>query len=137
MNDNFLAPYILALLNGDPVKGKTKLVLLTFLIAKDIIQDSVDFKFFPHMFGPYSSVLAERFNSLIDQGHVMVSKSGNTFLFNLTESGQELFKQCDQDKEINRKIQALKKTTAKHRVKDMLDIIWAKYPEYMINAWGY
>ena len=137
MSDSNLTPYVLALLNGDPVKGKTKLVLLTFLIAKDIIQDSVDFEFFPHMFGPYSSVVAKQFNSLIEQGHIGMSKSGNTFLFNLTESGQELFKQCDQDKEITRKIQALKKTTAKHRVKDMLDIIWAKYPEYMTNAWGY
>lgn len=137
MSENKLAPYILTLLNGNPVIGKTKLVLLTFLIAKDIIQDSVDFKFFPHLYGPYSSVLANQFNSLIEQGHIGCSKSGNTFLFELTESGQELFKQCDQDREITRKVQALKKTTAKHRVKDMLDIIWAKYPEYMINAWGY
>lgn len=137
MNDSNLTPYVLTLLNGDPVKGKTKLVLLMFLIAKDIVQDHVDFKFFPHMFGPYSSVVAKQFNSLIKQGHVVFSKSGNTFLFELTESGQELLKQCDQDKEITKKIQALKETTARHRVKDMLDIIWAKYPEYMINAWGY
>ncbi|MBY8999058.1 MAG: hypothetical protein KGD60_15130 [Candidatus Thorarchaeota archaeon] len=137
MSESNLFPYILALLNGDPVRGKTKTVLQLFLIAKDIIRDSVDFKFFPHMFGPYSSIVAEQFNSLIEQGHVVFSKSGNTFLFELTESGQELFKQCGQDKEITKKIQVLKKTTAKHRVKDMLDIIWTKYPEYMINAWGY
>ena len=137
MTESNLDPYILTLLNGDPVIGKTKLVLQLFLIAKDIIQDSVDFEFFPHMFGPYSSVVAKQFNSLIDQGHIVFSKSGNTLLFELTESGQELLKQCEQDKEIIKKIQTLKKTTEKHRVKDMLDIIYAKYPQYMINAWGY
>lgn len=137
LNNGMLIPYILALLNGDPIKGKTKLVLQLFLIAKDIVQDRVDFKFFPHIFGPYSSVVAEQFNFLIKQKYIAVSKSGNTLLFELTESGRELFKLCEQDKEITKRIQTLKKTTIEHRVKDMQDIIYTKYPQYMTNAWGY
>ena len=126
--------YILALLEGDPIKGKTKFVHQLFLIAKDIIKEEVDFKFFPYQFGPYSTIVAEQFNSLIDQGHMKHSKSGNTHLFELTDSGKELLRQQDLDTQILEKIQSLKKATANHRVKDMLDIIRAKYPEYMVDA---
>ena len=126
--------YILALLEGDPVKGKTKVVHQLFLIAKDIVKDETDFKFFPYQFGPYSTIVAEQFNSLIDQGHVKHSKSGNTHLFELTDSGRELLGQQDLDTQVLEKIQSLKKATANHRVKDMLDIIRAKYPEYMVDA---
>lgn len=127
-------PYILALLEGDPIRGKTKVVHQLFLIAKDIVKEKTDFKFFPYQFGPYSTVVAQEFNSLIDQGHVKHSKSGNTFIFELTDSGRELVRQQDLDIQIVEKIQSLKEATANHRVKDMLDIIWAKYPEYMVNA---
>lgn len=126
--------YILALLEGDPVKGKTKLVLQLFLIAKEIAKEKADFKFFPHMFGPYSNVVAQQFNSLIDQGHVKHSKAGNTHLFELTYSGRELLEQQDLDTDIVEKIQSLKESTANHRVKDMVAIIRAKYPQYMVNA---
>ncbi len=129
-----IQPYILALLQGDPVKGKTKVVHQLFLIAKDIVKEKGEFKFFPYQFGPYSTIVAEQFNSLIDQGHVKHSKAGNTHLFELTNSGRELLEQQDLDIQILEKIQSLKKATANHRVKDMLDIIWAKYPEYMVNA---
>lgn len=126
---------ILALLDGKPIKGKTKVVHQLFLIAKDIIKEKGEFKFFPHMFGPYSSVVAQQFNSLIDQGHVKHSKAGNTHIFELSDSGRELVRQQDLDIQIVEKIQSLKEATANHRVKDMLDIIRAKYPEYLINAW--
>ena len=126
--------YILALLKGDPVKGKTKVVHQLFLIAKDIVKEKADFKFFPYQFGPYSTVVAQQFNSLIDQGHVKYSKAGNTHIFELTDSGRELLGQQDLDVQVMEKIQSLKEATANHRIKDMLDIIWAKYPEYLVNA---
>jgi len=127
-------PYILALLEGNPIRGKTKVVHQLFLIAKDIVKEKADFKFFPYQFGPYSTVVAQEFNSLIDQGHVKHSKAGNIHLFELTESGRDLVRQQDLDIQIVEKIQSLKEATANHRVKDMLDIIWAKYPEYLVNA---
>jgi len=127
-------PYILALLEGDPIRGKTKLVHQLFLIAKDIVKEKADFKFFPYQFGPYSTIVAEQFNSLIDEGHVKHSKAGNTYLFELTDSGRDLLGQQDLDTQILGKIQSLKKATANHRVKDMLDVIQAKYPEYLVNA---
>ena len=126
--------YILALLQGDPVKGKTKVVLQLFLIAKEIVKEGTDFKFFPYQFGPYSTIVAEQFNSLIDQGHVKHSNVGNTHLFELTDSGRDLFKQQDLDAHVLEEIQSLKKATANHRVKDMVAIIRAKYPQYLINA---
>jgi len=126
---------ILALLKGDPIKGKTKVVHQLFLIAKDIVKEKGEFKFFPHMFGPYSNVVAQQFNSLIDQGHVKYYKTGNTHIFELSDSGRDLVRQQDLDIQIVEKIQSLKETTANHRVKDMLSIIRAKYPEYMVNAW--
>lgn len=126
--------YILALLQGDPVKGKTKVVLQLFLIAKEVIKEKADFKFFPYQFGPYSTIVAEQFNSLIDQGHVKHSKAGNTHLFELTDSGRDLLEQQDLDTNIVGGIQSLKKATANHRVKDMVAIIRAKYPQYMVNA---
>lgn len=126
--------YILALLQGDPVKGKTKVVLQLFLIAKEIAKEKADFEFFPYQFGPYSAVVAEQFNSLIDQGHVKHSKAGNTHLFELTDSGRELLEQQALDTDIVEKIQSLKESTANHRVKDMVAIIRAKYPQYMVDA---
>ena len=126
--------YILALLEGDPIKGKVKIVHQLFLVAKEIVKEKGEFKFFPHMFGPYSSIVAEQFNSLIDQGHVKHSRVGNTHLFELTDSGKELLEQQDLDVQIMEKIQSLKMATANHRIKDMIDIIRAKYPEYMVNA---
>lgn len=126
--------YILALLEGDPVKGKIKVVHQLFLIAKEIAKEKGDFKFFPYQFGPYSTVVAEQFNSLIDQGHVKHSKAGNTHLFELTDSGRKLLGQQDLDTDIVEKIQSLKKSTANHRVKDMVAIIRAKYPQYLVNA---
>ena len=129
-----IQPYILALLQGDPVKGKTKVVLQLFLIAKEIVKEGTDFKFFPYQFGPYSTIVAEQFNSLIDQGHVRHSRSGNAHLYELTDSGRELLEQQDLDLQIMENIQSLKKATANHRVKDMVAIIRAKYPQYLINA---
>jgi len=126
--------YILALLQGDPVKGKTKVVHQLFLIAKEIAKEKADFKFFPYQFGPYSTVVAEQFNSLIDQGHVKHYRAGNIHLFELADSGRDLLEQQDLDVQIMEKIQSLKEATANHRVKDMVAIIRAKYPQYLVNA---
>lgn len=126
--------YILALLQGDPVKGKTKVVHQLFLIAKEIANKKIDFAFFPYQLGPYSNVVAKQFGFLIDEGHVKHSRVGNIHLFELTNSGRNLLEQQDLDASILEKIQSLKKTTANHRVKDMVAIIRAKYPQYMVNA---
>jgi uncharacterized protein YwgA len=85
--------WVLALLyanNRKPLHGKLMLVKQMFLVTKEMVPTLDDeLQFFAYDLGPYSKVLAERVDALVQEGLISVEGSGGDFTFQLTPEGEQ------------------------------------------------
>ena len=137
-----LRTYLLALLaanDASPIRGRIILVKQVFIIAKEIVPSiSEEMRFFPYQWGPYSNILAEETNRLIDEGILLVTKEGRDFVFQLSPAGirtsKEIVHHLPDD--ILRNISNMKETTQEVGLRKLLQYIYTHYPQYAIYSKG-
>lgn len=83
--------WILQIFNADegkPVKGKSKAMILIFMIGQELKTEK--FEFYPYVYGPYSTKCASALNKLKDKRLIKVGRVGNIYTFGISESGKEI-----------------------------------------------
>jgi len=122
-----------------PIVGRIMLVKQAFLIAKEVtLSLARPMKFFPYLYGPYSNVLAELVNTLIDEGYVKSYKESGDYFYQLTEEGIQWAAEQTSDlaKSAKEKISQLKRNTQELGLSNVLKMVYREYPEYAVYSRG-
>ncbi len=83
--------WILHIFNADegkPIKGKSKAMILIFMVGQELKTDKFDF--YPYVYGPYSTKCAKALNKLKEKRLLKVGRVGNIYTFGISKSGKEL-----------------------------------------------
>jgi uncharacterized protein YwgA len=128
--------WVLALLYANkckPLYGKLMLVKEIFLIMKEMAPElDNELQFFPYDLGPYSKVLAERVDILVQQGLIYLEGSGGDFIFRLTPEGEQRAQEA-----MNRLPVRLRESLERKRrawdqlgYRGIVRLVYTRYPEY-------
>jgi uncharacterized protein YwgA len=133
--------YVLALMGAEDskdIKGTLMLVKLAFIAAKEIVPKADPiFQFYPFDFGPYSKVLAQTVNQMIEHG--LVESSGSTGTsgnqrteYRLTGLGKERAHRTLEtlDTGAAQRLVKLRKAGDQLGYQGILRYVYTKYPEY-------
>lgn len=117
----------LGALHNSPLRSKTKIQKLLFLISNvfDGYKDILEFE--PHLFGPYSETVDYVLEDLIKLD--LVEKSGKQY--KLTDNGIKIFKCLSPKKDIMRVIEDFKEFLNDLSNNELLTFVYVSYPEYI------
>ncbi|MCF2144592.1 MAG: UPF0175 family protein [Candidatus Heimdallarchaeota archaeon] len=119
--------YAIGALNNTPLKSKTKLQKLLFLIS-NVFQNYQDLlEFEPHLFGPYSETLENILEDLIKLE--LIERKGNRM--QLTEKGLEMYKRIKPERGLKSIVEDFKSFLFDVPDNILLIFIYASYPEYI------
>lgn len=117
-------------LDNTPIKSKTKLQKLLFLVS-NVFEGYKDLLVFePHLYGPYSEILDTILEDLIKME--LVIKKGNGF--KLSETGYELYKRLKPKDELNSVIEDFKDFLNDLSEDEILTFVYVSYPKYTSEA---
>jgi len=124
--------WLLGLLHamGGTVEGGVRLQKLLFLLKKELgVEHS--YRFFPHLYGPYSEEVSDDLLELERAGLVKVERELlEPVLCSLTPEGErvarDLFEELPQ--EVRGKMMELRRFN-EMRLKDLLEYVYSRYPE--------
>ncbi|MHA2143253.1 MAG: hypothetical protein ACXADD_17380 [Candidatus Thorarchaeota archaeon] len=130
---------LLAANDGSSVRGRIMLVKQIFIMAKEILPElSEPMHFFPYQWGPYSNVVANAVNQLVDDELVSVEKDGREDIFKLTSTGmkaaEKVAKSLPEDVILD--IAKMKRTTQEVGLRRVLQFIYSNYPQYAVHSRG-
>ena len=144
------AIFLLSLLkanNNEPIKGRTKLEKLLFLIKQDILADTQfdgSYYFFePYKYGPFTTEILDDVVLMEDFGYLKRERIGDDVIYSITSQGQTKIQQINQNlstniktqiDEINKKIEKLKKDKNKLPLRQLLTYVYQKFPYYTTNS---
>lgn len=126
-DDENLIIYSIGALDNTPLRGKTKLQKLLFLISNVFCDIKEVFEFEPHLFGPYSEKIDHILDDLITLG--IVYKNGNSY--RLTEKGIQIYENLKPKKELVDVIDDFKDFLNDLSEDQMLVFIYIFYPKYV------
>jgi uncharacterized protein YwgA len=118
--------YALGALNGTPIRSKTKLQKLLFLVSNvfENYKDLLEFE--PHFFGPYSETVDTVLDDLVSLG--LVKKGGNKY--SLTSEGFYIYDNLRPKKELKYVIDDFKVFLNDLPQDELLAFIYVTYPRY-------
>jgi uncharacterized protein YwgA len=128
--------WVLALLyanNRKPLHGKLMLVKEVFLIAKEMAPSlDAELQFFPYDLGPYSKILAERVDALVQKGLIEVENRGGDFVFHLTQEGQRQAEQVmgKLTDELKSALERKRRAWDQLGYRGIVRLVYTRYPEY-------
>lgn len=122
--------YSLGVLDNVPVKSKTKLQKLLFLLSNVFEDYSELLNFEPHLYGPYSESVDDLLEDLIKLGLVQHNKSQ----YFLTPFGMELYKRLQPKKELIEVLQDFKLFLNDLSEEELLTFVYVTYPEFTSEA---
>lgn len=116
------------------IYGKTFIQKLFYVFKRQI--EGLDlFDYYPYNYGPFSKELNQAVNDLIEEGMIEEKRSGDYFIYGITEKG---LKTSPTQKNLNDKEQKAIKQVCEHvkdfKPRDMLDYVYRKYPDTTINS---
>lgn len=121
--------YMVALvgLGGEPVRGKTKLQKIFFLLANDEPEISCQLDYFPHSYGPYSEVLDHELEYLKNVG--AISEESNSI--SLTSIGRKAEREIrgTVDPKVLGALEEYKELLNDLTSNEMLAFIYATFPD--------
>jgi len=124
--DQKLLIYVIGALDT-PLKTRIKLQKLFFLVS-NVFEDINDaFRFEPHLFGPYSEILDETSEELIDLDLIRKNKNSP---FVLTPEGKEEYKKLSPKNELKEVIDDFKIFLNDMNDDEIMAFIYSFYPEY-------
>jgi len=142
--------FLLSLLsanNSEPIKGRTKLEKLLFLIRNEILANTHYEKgyyvFEPYKFGPFTADIFDDVILMEDLGYITKQDGREDIIYRITEKGEQKLHQIyqklpkdihDQLVDINKKIEKLKKEKNKLSLSTLLSYVYQRYPLYTINS---
>ncbi|GLI11558.1 hypothetical protein MARBORIA2_06480 [Methanobrevibacter arboriphilus] len=114
-----------------PLKSRIKLQKLFFLVS-NVFEDINDaFRFEPHLFGPYSEILDETSEELIDLDLIKKNKNSP---FLLTAKGKEEYEKLSPKKELKEVIDDFKNFLNDMSDDEVMTFIYAFYPDYISES---
>jgi predicted HTH domain antitoxin len=117
-------------LDNTPIRSKTKLQKLLFLVS-NVFEDYKELLVFePHLFGPYSENLDTILEDLIKME--LVIKKGNSF--KLSEMGYELYNRLKPKAELISVIEDFKDFLNDLSEDEILTFVYVSYPKYTSEA---
>lgn len=132
---------ILLLLNGDkrnPIVGITRFEKLTFLVQKEILDQSktrtVKFDFGPDRFGPLSMEIYDEVDFLKSVGMV---KEGDGKRYEITDKGVKFLEKktfARVSKEMIDGISKIKETHGREKLIDLLKYVYTTYPDFTVKS---
>lgn len=128
--------WVLALLyanNRKPIHGKLMLVKEMFLVTKEMVPDlDAELQFFPYDLGPYSKVLAERVEALVQEGLIDAEGSGGDFIFRLTPKGEQQAQQImnELSDEVKSLLERKRRAWDQLGYRGIVRLVYTRYPEY-------
>ena len=128
---------LLAANNNEPIKGRVRFMKEFFLFAVNHNKELFDIsEFYPYHFGPYSTRVAFRMNSLKTNELIGVEFKNQDWEYFLTEKGlDKAEKSCEET--INENLGALsiiKNNNKRLSLKDLLKEIYVDYPKYALRS---
>lgn len=137
---NILDKWIFVVLSANNYEGITGRIRMTkefFLLAKNHVPELWEVaQFYPYHFGPYSTRLAVRMNTLSKQGLVSATVHNTDWCYFLTEKGKTRANQFidSLDSSIVETIEKLKKNYKRKSVRTILREIYENYSEYVTRS---
>jgi uncharacterized protein YwgA len=141
-NDPEILAAILTLLAANDnasINGRIMLVKQIFIMAKEILPELSDpMHFFPYQWGPYSNVVANTVNQLVDDELISVEKDGREDVFSLTPAGMKAAEKATKSlpKDAKLDIAKMKHTTQEVGLRRVLQFIYSNYPQYAVHSRG-
>ena len=83
---------ILCLLEVDlkAIRGRQFMVHQVFLVSMEVSPDAAKyFEWYPYLYGPYSTILANRVNRLMDAEYIKAEKIKNVWEYSITTQGRD------------------------------------------------
>lgn len=142
MTDRKILPLALMRANDEePVEGRTRLQKMIFLTQKqledpDCFNEGYDY--FPYDYGPFSKELYEDIDNLVEEGVIEereeTEEDGKKkYYYELTSEGKDTLEEKLQEEgsdSILDKIDEIKSQYNKMDLSELLDKIYAKYPDF-------
>ncbi len=119
--------FLLGALHAAPIRTKTKLQKILFLVSKVFGKYADLLEYEPHLFGPYSENLDYILEDLIKLG--LVDKTGTSYF--LTAKGLVLFKKIKPDRKLTQVIEDFKDFLNDLPDSEVLTFIYSSYPEFI------
>lgn len=85
--------YILLLLKGKAIEGKTKLMKELFFISKNIAELEKELEFEADNYGPSSEVITKYCEDLSNEGFIKLNKKGSKNIYKIDKLGNDYLKQ--------------------------------------------
>ena len=113
------------------IKGKTRLIKYLFLLQKEG-DLGLNLEYIPHYFGPYSQKVDDVLTNLKQLNLVFeyLDKDGKTINYRLTKLGFEKIMNSEFNYNFVEKIKTVIDQYHNLTLRDLIEIIYAKYPEY-------
>ena len=119
--------YTLGLLNNAPIRSKTHLQKIIFLVSNVFKNLSDLFEYEEHLFGPYSENLNYVLEDLIKMG--LIIQKGNSY--ELTQKGIEIFNHLSPNQNLVEVIKDFKEFLNNLSQNELLAFIYVSYPDYI------
>jgi len=135
MNKEFELYIILKLISHcDEIKGKTRLIKYLFLLEKES-NLRLNFNFIPKHYGPYSKQLDKYIQELqeLDYINERLDDDNKALIYKIKKPGYESLISLEQKYDSSSIIKDIKSIIDKFQnitLRELLEIVYAKYPEY-------
>jgi len=116
---------------GTPLKTRIKLQKLFFLVSNVFEDIGNAFRFEPHLFGPYSEILDETSEELIDLDLIRKNKNKP---FSLTTKGRDEYEKLSPMKELKDVIDDFKGFLNDMSDDEIMTFIYTFYPNYISES---
>ncbi|WP_257300786.1 helix-turn-helix transcriptional regulator [Haloarchaeobius sp. FL176] len=130
------------------VEGRTRLQKLVFLMEQELNEvltaslDSSDYNFIPYDYGPFSKELYDDLDSLEEDGLIEVEEEPMAdgkvkYIYRLTERGQRWVQDQLADSNSETAYSLAEALAAEYNdmlLSDLIDEVYAEYPEYAENS---
>jgi len=127
--------YALGTLGYQPLRSKTKLEKLLFLLSNVFKDLKGLLRFEPYLLGPYSQIVDDSLEDLMRYG--LVDECGNSYF--LTEKGKKIYDRLTPEKELLEVLEDFKQFLNDLPDDELLAFIYVTYPEYKAESakWNY
>lgn len=126
--------YVLLAANDfEPIKGRVRFTKEYFLVAKRYLPEVFDAaQFYPYYFGPYSTRLGVRMNTLKREKVIIAKYKSKDWQYSLSTKGQEKAKKllASVSVDLVKKITNIKSKNRRLSLKALLKDIFLYYPEF-------
>lgn len=129
--------FLLAANNNDPIRGRVRFMKEFFLFSINHNKELFDIaEFYPYHFGPYSTRVAFRMNSLKTNELIGVEFKNQDWGYLLTEEGLDRAEELREGVtyEILKALINIKNYNKRLSLKDLLKEIYVDYPKYALRS---